>query len=244
MTRKARMDDPMTLGETLKTAREDKGLTPTDIATATHMSLAVIQQIERNDFSRFAAPIYAKGSARLYAEAVGLDPAGLLAEHASDLAPRPPPPRIEKPVRVPPMRLGPSPRRAPPPPAARAAPKPPRFQPRADWRGAVLPRLHVARGRFAGATSRVMAWRPPRLTWLNAIGQVVRSIRFPIRAETLQYVALTVVAVALVGLIVSTVIHLGERRPLLPIQDYKSRNVLTLTEQPPDPYIEPKTARR
>jgi transcriptional regulator with XRE-family HTH domain len=66
------------LGEALRAAREAKGLTTADVAGATRLKLQAVEDLERNDFSRVAAPIYGKGFIRLYAECVGLDPKPLV----------------------------------------------------------------------------------------------------------------------------------------------------------------------
>lgn len=67
-------------GETLKAAREAKGLTQADIAEKTHMMTAVVADLENEDFSRIAAPIYGRGFVKLYCETVGLDPKPMVAE--------------------------------------------------------------------------------------------------------------------------------------------------------------------
>ncbi len=67
-------------GETLKAAREAKGLEQGDIAARTHMMTSIVADLENEDFSHIAAPIYGRGFVRLYCETVGLDPKPMIAE--------------------------------------------------------------------------------------------------------------------------------------------------------------------
>ena len=67
-------------GETLRKAREAKGLSAGDIAKTTHIMVQMVEALEREDFSRIVAPIYGRGFVKLYCEAVGLDPKPLVAE--------------------------------------------------------------------------------------------------------------------------------------------------------------------
>ncbi len=71
----------MGLGEELKQARQRRRLTTSEIAARTRMKVQTVEQLEEEDFSRIAAPIYAKGFIRLYAEAVGLDSQALVNEY-------------------------------------------------------------------------------------------------------------------------------------------------------------------
>ena len=71
-----------TLGEKLKAAREKAGYTTSQAAEATRIKIQHIEELERDDFTRFAAPIYGKGFIKLYAEFLNLDPSPLLAEYA------------------------------------------------------------------------------------------------------------------------------------------------------------------
>jgi len=80
-----------TLGETLRSAREKKGLTPSDVAAGTRVKVQHIEALEREDFSRMAAAAYAKGFIKLYAEFVDLDAAPLIAQYNEMHAPTPEP---------------------------------------------------------------------------------------------------------------------------------------------------------
>ena len=63
----------MEFGKSLREAREAKGYTVTQIAETTHMLVSIVEGLEKEDFSRIAAPIYGRGFVKLYCEAVGLD---------------------------------------------------------------------------------------------------------------------------------------------------------------------------
>ena len=68
-------------GNTLRSAREAKGYTPSQIADMTHLKISVVEGLENEDFSMIAAPIYGRGFVKLYCEAVGIDPKPLVAEY-------------------------------------------------------------------------------------------------------------------------------------------------------------------
>ena len=64
-------------GETLRNAREAKGLSCSQVAAQTHMLVQIVEEMEREDFHRIPAPIYGRGFVRLFADCVGLDPVPL-----------------------------------------------------------------------------------------------------------------------------------------------------------------------
>lgn len=68
-----------TLGDVLRAAREKKNQTTSEVAAATNIKVQIIEDLEKNDYGRMSAPIYAKGFIKLYAEHLGLDPAPLVA---------------------------------------------------------------------------------------------------------------------------------------------------------------------
>lgn len=70
----------MSFGETLRAAREAKGLTCSEVAMQTRLLVQIVEEMEQEDFHRIAAPIYGRGFVRLYASCVGLDPTPLVAE--------------------------------------------------------------------------------------------------------------------------------------------------------------------
>ena len=67
-------------GETLRSAREAKGLTCSQVAAQTHMLVQIVEEMEREDFHRIPAPIYGRGFVRLFANCVDLDPVPLVRE--------------------------------------------------------------------------------------------------------------------------------------------------------------------
>lgn len=71
----------MALGQKLRAAREAMGLSEADVADSTHIMAQMIREIEAEDYHRFSAPVYGKCFIKLYAKAVGLDPAPLVAEY-------------------------------------------------------------------------------------------------------------------------------------------------------------------
>jgi cytoskeletal protein RodZ len=79
------------IGQQLKLARAAMGITPSEVARATNMKVQIVDALESDDFSSMAAPAYAKGFIRLYAEHVGLDPKPLidayLSQHSTEERP-------------------------------------------------------------------------------------------------------------------------------------------------------------
>lgn len=67
-------------GNTLRAARESKGYSIGQVAEATHLAPSMVEELEREDFSHIAAPIYGRGFVKLYCEAVGLAPKPLVDE--------------------------------------------------------------------------------------------------------------------------------------------------------------------
>ena len=87
-------------GETLRKTREANGLTQSQIAERTHMMVQQIDALEREDFSRIAAPIYGRGFVKLYCEALGLDPKPFIDEFMAIYGgTREPSIKMRKPVR-------------------------------------------------------------------------------------------------------------------------------------------------
>ena len=100
-------------GSTLRAAREAKGLTIRDIADKTHMMIQIVEDLENENFSKIAAPIYGRGFVKLYCNTVGIDPAPMTeafmeiftgkrpSETKSEVqAPPPPPPPPPPPAPV------------------------------------------------------------------------------------------------------------------------------------------------
>ncbi len=72
------MPEAWNVGEALRNIREKKRMTISEVAEATRMKMSVVEAIERNDFARFSASVYAKGFIKLYAECLELDPTPFL----------------------------------------------------------------------------------------------------------------------------------------------------------------------
>ena len=70
-------------GTKLREARESKGLSVKDVAEATRIKVQIIENLEDDDYSRIAAPIYGKGFIKLYSEHLGLDPAPLISSYVA-----------------------------------------------------------------------------------------------------------------------------------------------------------------
>src|SRR5436305_9699850 len=61
-------------GQMLRDARERRGVSLRQIATATKISVSVLEALERNDISRLPGGIFGRAFVRSYAIEVGLDP--------------------------------------------------------------------------------------------------------------------------------------------------------------------------
>src|SRR6056297_2442809 len=75
------------LGEKLRGARENKGVSTSEAARATKIKVQHIEALENEDFDKMAAPIYVKGFIKLYAEYLELDPDELLDQYRGANAP-------------------------------------------------------------------------------------------------------------------------------------------------------------
>lgn len=62
----------------MRSAREQRGLTPSAVAESTHMKVQIVEDLEKEDFRRIAASIYGRGFVKLYAEFLQLDPEPLV----------------------------------------------------------------------------------------------------------------------------------------------------------------------
>lgn len=118
----------MSLGNTLRAAREACGITTSELAARTHMLVQIVEGLENEDFRRIPAPIYGRGFIKLYCEAVDIDPKPLQAEfmdlfnRAKDApAKKEMPPVRSRPQTAeqpPPQPIAPAPETAEPMPAA------------------------------------------------------------------------------------------------------------------------------
>ncbi len=62
-----------TVGQRLRAAREEKGLTLEDVAAQTRIPRRHLESLENSDWQRLPAPTYTTGFAKSYASSVGLD---------------------------------------------------------------------------------------------------------------------------------------------------------------------------
>jgi transcriptional regulator with XRE-family HTH domain len=74
--------DHVAFGAALRRERERRGLSLAAIAEQNKVSAGLLDGLERGDLSRWPAGIFRRGFVKSYAEAVGLDPADVLAEFA------------------------------------------------------------------------------------------------------------------------------------------------------------------
>ena len=65
------MDD---LGAQLKRARDERGMSLSDIANRTKISVTALEALERNDLSKLPGGIFGRAFVRAYAGELGLDP--------------------------------------------------------------------------------------------------------------------------------------------------------------------------
>jgi cytoskeleton protein RodZ len=70
-----------TIGQTLKESREKQKISIDVAAKAVKVKTELLEDIEKDDFSRFAASIYARGILRLYASFLGLEPESIVEEY-------------------------------------------------------------------------------------------------------------------------------------------------------------------
>ncbi|NBM17417.1 helix-turn-helix domain-containing protein [Streptomyces sp. GC420] len=91
--------DRPSVGRALQQARIAAGLTIDEVSATTRVRVPIVQAIEQDDFSRCGGDVYARGHIRMLAQAVGLDPADLVAqfdaEHGGRPAPTPAAPLFE-----------------------------------------------------------------------------------------------------------------------------------------------------
>jgi cytoskeleton protein RodZ len=79
------------IGEALRSAREARGATIADAATATRIRASHLEALEREEFAALGGAVYVKGFLRSYATWLGLDPVPLVdvfrAAHGEDAQP-------------------------------------------------------------------------------------------------------------------------------------------------------------
>jgi cytoskeleton protein RodZ len=71
---------PMSLGERFRAAREQRGLTLSDVSEHLHIRSVYLAAIEDENWAAAPAPVYTRGFLRTYARFLGLDPEQAVAE--------------------------------------------------------------------------------------------------------------------------------------------------------------------
>ncbi|MEU9193633.1 RodZ domain-containing protein [Streptomyces hundungensis] len=84
-------DDGPSIGRVLQQARIAAGLTVDEVSSTTRVRIPIVHAIEQDDFSRCGGDVYARGHVRIFAQAVGLDPAPLVEQYDADHGGRPAP---------------------------------------------------------------------------------------------------------------------------------------------------------
>ncbi len=74
------------IGETLRAARERRGLTIAEASRLTRIAPRFLEALENDDLEALPAPVYARGFLRSYAAALGLDPDPLVEQLRAELA--------------------------------------------------------------------------------------------------------------------------------------------------------------
>ncbi|MDN6318881.1 MAG: DUF4115 domain-containing protein [Marinobacter sp.] len=76
-----------TVGQQLKQAREEHGLSISQIADAQHLRSGIIQAIEKADYNKIDSELFLKGYVRAYAKQVGLESNAIIADLDRELEP-------------------------------------------------------------------------------------------------------------------------------------------------------------
>ena len=77
----------LSIGETLAAARQQAGLTVTQVSQQTRIRETIIRAIEQDDFSSCGGDFYARGHIRSIASVVGTDPVPLIREYDHEHGP-------------------------------------------------------------------------------------------------------------------------------------------------------------
>lgn len=80
----------------LRAAREQQGLSLDDVAARTRVRPALLRALEEGRYDALPGPVYTRGFLKLYARAVGLDPAAVIAAWEQEAQARPGP--VPKPM--------------------------------------------------------------------------------------------------------------------------------------------------
>ncbi|MBA2301655.1 MAG: helix-turn-helix domain-containing protein [Acidobacteria bacterium] len=79
-------------GGKLRQAREGRGMSVRQMATATKISVTTLEALERNDISKLPGGIFSRSFVRSYAVEVGLDPDATVNDYLDRCQGEPPPP--------------------------------------------------------------------------------------------------------------------------------------------------------
>ncbi len=94
------------IGEILRNAREEKGMTYEEISEITKIQPRYLQALEEGDTSLFPGEVYVKGSIRIYAKILGLDEAELMNWYNQQKAETPEPVEIKREEKAKPLYTG------------------------------------------------------------------------------------------------------------------------------------------
>src|SRR5258708_1742545 len=83
----------VSIGETLARARREAGLSVADISNRTRIRQAIIERIERDDYSARGIDLFTRGEIREIAQVVGVDSKQLIEEYDATRLPAVPRPR-------------------------------------------------------------------------------------------------------------------------------------------------------
>ncbi len=75
------------VGASLRNARKNKGLSLSELANKTKISVSMLQAIEMNDAAKLPADVFARGFVRAYAREVGLDAEQTLERYVAQFSP-------------------------------------------------------------------------------------------------------------------------------------------------------------
>lgn len=84
-------EDEPSIGQALRSARFDAGLSVEDVSRSTRVRVPIVRAIEADDFSRCGGDVYARGHLRTLARVVGLDPDELVARYDAEHGGKPTP---------------------------------------------------------------------------------------------------------------------------------------------------------
>ena len=92
-------------GGNLRVAREQRGLSLSELAVRTKIPLAALEALERNDVSRLPGGIFLRSIVRAYATEIGADPESAVRDFLAAIPQQPPhdrqqPPRVPHPLMI------------------------------------------------------------------------------------------------------------------------------------------------